>query len=119
MLENKELAYEKSSSVKNILLIGATGYIGGALCRKLSQTQDFAVLVLVRPSSDVEAIKPFCKEIIRSQEVQVSRKDVEEAIRQHNIKTIINVAWHMPPESTKEAQFKKRPYSIGSSFTRC
>ncbi|MHC5934003.1 hypothetical protein [Nostoc sp.] len=70
MLETKEFPDEADSSVKNILLMGATGYIGGALCRKLSQTQDFAVLALVRPSRDIQAIKPFCKEIIYSQEEQ-------------------------------------------------
>lgn len=105
MSDNKEFSSEKSSSVKNILIIGATGYIGGALCRKFSQTQDFAVLALVRPSSDIERIKLFCKEIIRSQEVEISSDDVTRAIRKHDITTVINVAWHMPPESTKEAQF--------------
>ncbi|MBN3874027.1 NAD-dependent epimerase/dehydratase family protein [Nostoc sp. JL33] len=107
MLETKEFPDEIDSSVKNILLMGATGYIGGALCRKLSQTQDFAVLALVRPRSDIEAIKPFCKEIIYSKEEQFSQEDVEEVIRKHDVKTVINLAWHMPPESTKEAQFEK------------
>lgn len=107
MLEKKEFSDEKNSLVKNILLIGATGYIGGALCRKLHQTPDFAVFALVRPSSDVEAIKPFCKEIICSKEVEIAKNDVEEAIRKHDVKTIINLAWHMPPELTKEAQFEK------------
>ncbi|AVH70638.1 NAD-dependent epimerase/dehydratase family protein [Nostoc sp. 'Lobaria pulmonaria (5183) cyanobiont'] len=107
MSNNKEFSSEKSSSVKNVLIIGATGYIGGALCRKFSQTQDFAVLALVRSSSDIEGIKPFCKEIIRSQEVEISSNDVAQAIRNHDITTVINVAWHMPPESTKEAQFAK------------
>ncbi|MEH2464932.1 NAD-dependent epimerase/dehydratase family protein [Nostoc sp.] len=107
MSDNKEFLSEKSSSVKNILIIGATGYIGGALCRQFSHTQDFAVLALVRPSSNIEAIKPFCKEIIRSQEVEISNNDVAEAIRKHDITTVINVAWHMPPEPTKEAQFAK------------
>ncbi|WP_375495909.1 NAD-dependent epimerase/dehydratase family protein [uncultured Nostoc sp.] len=105
MSDNKEFSSEKSSSVKNILIIGATGYIGGALCRKFSQTQDFAVLALVRPSSDIEGIKTFCKEIICSQEVEISSNDVAQAIRKHDITTVINVAWHMPLESTKEAQF--------------
>ncbi|MEH2125802.1 hypothetical protein [Nostoc sp.] len=105
MSDNKEFSSEKSSSVKNVLIIGAGGYIGGALCRKFSQTRDFAVLALVRPSSDIEGIKPFCKEIIRSQEVEISSNDVAQAICKHDITTVINVAWHMPPESTKEAQF--------------
>jgi nucleoside-diphosphate-sugar epimerase len=39
MLEKKEFSNDKNSLVKNILLIGATGYIGGALCRKLHQSQ--------------------------------------------------------------------------------
>ncbi|MEH2183232.1 NAD-dependent epimerase/dehydratase family protein [Nostoc sp.] len=107
MSNNKEFLSEKSSSVKNVLIVGAAGYIGGALCRKFSQTQDFAVLALVRPSSDVEGIKPFCKEIIHSQEVEISSNDVAQAISNHDITTVINVAWHMPPESTKEAQFAK------------
>ena len=93
--------------MSNILVLGATGYIGGVLCRKLFQTEDFQVLALVRPSSDIEAIKPFCKEIIRCQEVQLSAKDVEAAIQKYDVKTIINLAWNMPPESTKEAQFAK------------
>jgi len=107
MSENQEFSSEKSSSIKNILILGATGYIGGELCRKFSQTPDFAAFALVRPSSDVETIKPFCKEIIRSQEVNFSSNDVTEAIRKHDITTVINVAWHMPPEPTKEAQFAK------------
>ncbi|WP_414570234.1 NAD-dependent epimerase/dehydratase family protein [Nostoc sp. CCY 9925] len=107
MPDNKEFSSEKSSSIKNILILGATGYIGGALCRKFSQTPDFAVFALVRPSSNVETIKPFCKEIIRSQEVNFSSNDVTEAIRKHEITTVINVAWNMPPEPTQEAQFAK------------
>ncbi|MBD2388170.1 NAD-dependent epimerase/dehydratase family protein [Cylindrospermum sp. FACHB-282] len=103
----KEFSSSENNSVQNILIIGATGYIGGALCRKLSQTQDFAVFALVRPSSNIEAIKPFCQKIIRSQGAQFSRNDVEEIIRQHNIKKIVNLAWNMPPESTQEAQFEK------------
>ncbi|MEH1823935.1 MAG: hypothetical protein V7L22_00980 [Nostoc sp.] len=105
MSNNKEFSSEKSSSVKNVLIIGAGGYIGGALCRKFSQTEDFAALALVRPSSDIEGIKPFCKEIIRSQEADISSNDVAQAIRKHDITTVINVAWHIPLESTKEAQF--------------
>ncbi|MGV0103522.1 NAD-dependent epimerase/dehydratase family protein [Nostoc sp. DSM 114167] len=105
MSNNKDFSSEKSSSVKNVLIIGAAGYIGGALCQKFSQTQDFAVLALVRPNTDIEGIKPFCKEIIRSQEVEISSNDVAQAIRKHDITTVINVAWHMPPESTQEAQF--------------
>ncbi|WP_341527611.1 NAD-dependent epimerase/dehydratase family protein [Nostoc sp. UHCC 0302] len=116
MSENKEFSDQKSSSVKNVLIVGATGYIGGALCRKFSQTQDFAVLALVRPSSNIEAIKPFCKEIIRSKESEFSSNDVEEAIRKHDIKTIINVAWHMPPESSKEAQFEKDRKALEASL---
>ena len=107
MSNNKEFSSEKSSSVKNVLIVGAAGYIGGALCRRFSQTQDFVILALVRPSSDIEGIKPFCKKIIRSQEVEISSNDVAQAIRNHDITTVINVAWHMPPESTKEAQFAK------------
>lgn len=57
MSNNKDFSSEKSSSVKNVLIIGAAGYIGGALCQKFSQTQDFAVLALVRPSSDIEGIR--------------------------------------------------------------
>lgn len=105
MSEKKEIPAQKPHSVQNILLLGATGYVGGALSRKLAQTGDFAVLALVRPSSQVEVIEPFCKEIIRSQEAQFSPSDVEEAIGQHEIKTVINLAWNMPPASTKEAQF--------------
>ncbi|MEH2453032.1 hypothetical protein [Nostoc sp.] len=48
MSDNKEFSSEKSSSVKNILIVGATDYIGGALCRQFSHAQDFAVLALVR-----------------------------------------------------------------------
>lgn len=107
MSKEKDIPDEKNCSVKNILLLGATGYVGGVLCRRLSQTQNFKVLALVRPSSNTEAIKPFCKEIIRSKEAQFSAKDVEAAIRKHDIKTIINIAWNMPPELTKEAQFEK------------
>ncbi|WP_445634317.1 NAD-dependent epimerase/dehydratase domain-containing protein [Nostoc sp. DSM 114161] len=116
MPENQEFSSEKSSSIKNILILGATGYIGGALCRKFSQTPDFAVFALVRPSSDVEAIKPFCKEIIRSQEVNFSTNDVTQAIRKHNITTVINVAWHMPPEPTKEAQFAKDSMALEAAL---
>ncbi|MFN6496148.1 MAG: NAD-dependent epimerase/dehydratase family protein [Nostoc sp. DedQUE01] len=107
MPDNKEFSSEKNSSIKNILILGATGYIGGALCRKFSQTQDFAVFALVRPSSDVETIKPFCQEIIRFQDTSFSSNDVAQAIRKHDITTVINVAWYMPPEPTKEAQFAK------------
>ncbi|WP_375475628.1 NAD-dependent epimerase/dehydratase family protein [uncultured Nostoc sp.] len=94
MSNNKEFSSEKSSSVKNVLIVGAAGYIGGALCRRFSQTQDFVILALVRPSSDIEGIKPFCKKIIRSQEVEISSNDVAQAIRNHDITTVINVAWH-------------------------
>ncbi len=107
MSDNKEFSSAKNSSLKNILILGATGYVGGAMCRKFCQTEDFAVFALVRPTSDVEAIKPFCKEIITSQEVSFSSNDVAQAIRKHDITTVINVAWHMPPEPTKEAQFAK------------
>ncbi|WP_138504922.1 NAD-dependent epimerase/dehydratase family protein [Nostoc sp. PA-18-2419] len=116
MLDNKEFFLDKNSSRKNILILGATGYIGGALCRKCSQTEDLAVFALVRPSSDVEAIKPLCKEIIRSQEADFSSNDVAQAIRKHGITTVINVAWHMPPESTKEAQFAKDRISLEAAL---
>jgi nucleoside-diphosphate-sugar epimerase len=98
---------DENSPVKNLLILGATGYVGGSLCQKLSQTEDFKVLALVRPSSNIEAIQPFCQEIIRSKAAQFSAEDVESVIRKHDVKTIINVSWNMPPESTKEAQFEK------------
>ncbi|MBW4596699.1 MAG: NAD-dependent epimerase/dehydratase family protein [Brasilonema angustatum HA4187-MV1] len=107
MSKEKDVLDEKNRSVKNILLLGATGYIGGVLCRRFSQTQDFSVLALVRPSSNTEAIKPFCKDIIRSKEVVFSAEDVEAAICKYDVKTIINVAWSKPLESTKQAQFQK------------
>ncbi|MEH2070718.1 MAG: NAD-dependent epimerase/dehydratase family protein [Nostoc sp.] len=116
MSDNREFLAEKNSSKKNILILGATGYIGGALCRKCSQTEDLAVFALVRPSSDVEAIKPLCKEIIRSSQASFSSNDVAQAIRKHNITTVINVAWHMPPESTKEAQFAKDRISLEAAL---
>ncbi|MBD2452495.1 NAD-dependent epimerase/dehydratase family protein [Nostoc sp. FACHB-87] len=116
MSDNPEISSAKSSYVKNVLILGATGYIGGALCRKFSQTEDFAVFALVRPSSDVNVIKPFCKEIIRSQEDSFSSNDVAQAIRQHNITTVINVAWHMPPEATKEAQFAQDRLSLEAAL---
>jgi nucleoside-diphosphate-sugar epimerase len=116
MSGNKDFSSEKSSSVKNILIVGATGYIGGALCRQFSLTQDFAVLALVRPSSNTEAIKPFCKKIIRSQEVEFSKNDISEAICKYDITTVINVVWHMPPESTKEAQFGKDRIALEASL---
>ena len=105
MSKKKEFTDKKPNLVQNILLLGATGYVGGALCRKFAQTGDLAVLALVRPSSQIEAIEPFCKEIIRSQKAEFSLKEVEEIIRKHEIKTVINLAWNMPPASTKEAQF--------------
>ncbi|MBW4634971.1 MAG: NAD-dependent epimerase/dehydratase family protein [Iphinoe sp. HA4291-MV1] len=107
MSKEKDVPDEKNRSVKNILLLGATGYIGGVLCRRFAQTQDFKVLALVHPSSNTEAIKPFCKEIIRPKEVQFSAEDVEAAIRKYDVKTIINLVWNKPLESTKEAQFEK------------
>ncbi len=82
MSKKKEFTDKKPNSVQNILLLGATGYVGGALCRKFAQTGDLAVLALVRPSSQIEAIEPFCKEIIRSQKAQFSLKEVEEAMLQ-------------------------------------
>ncbi|MDF5707705.1 MAG: hypothetical protein PUP90_08485 [Nostoc sp. S4] len=116
MSDNKEFLSEKNSSRKNILILGATGYIGGALCHKCSQTEDLAVFALVRPSSNVEAIKPLCKEIIRSQEAGFSSNDVAQAIRKHDIATVINVAWHMPPEPIKEAQFAKDRISLEAAL---
>ncbi|MEQ9667739.1 hypothetical protein [Coleofasciculus sp. G2-EDA-02] len=53
----------EKTSVKTILILGATGYVGGALCQKFCQTQDFQVVALVRPSSNSKTIEPFCKEI--------------------------------------------------------
>lgn len=88
-------------------MLGATGYVGGALCQKFCQTQDFHVVALVRPSSNSKTITPFCKEIIHSKESHFSTEEIEAVIREHDIKTIINLAWNMPPESTQEAQFTK------------
>lgn len=96
------------SSVKNILVLGATGYIGGALCRQISQTQDFAALALVRSRSKVDQIEPFCQQIICSQNIQqISATEVEEAIRQYDVKTIVNLAWDKPFASTQTEQFEK------------
>ncbi|MFP5271006.1 hypothetical protein [Coleofasciculus sp.] len=78
----------EKTSVKTILILGATGYVGGALCQKFCQTQDFHVVALVRPSSNSKTIAPFCKEIIHSKESHFSTEEIEAVIREHDIKTI-------------------------------
>ena len=47
-----------------VLVTGATGFVGGHLTRSLVES-DFEVRVFVRPSSNVEALKPLDVEIIR------------------------------------------------------
>ena len=46
--------------MKVALVTGVTGFVGGALVRRLHQ-EGWQVHGLVRPSSDIEEIKQYCQ----------------------------------------------------------
>lgn len=75
----------------NVLIIGATGYIGGAVTRKISETANMKVFALVRPTSDISVIKSYCNGIIQIPCGKINPEFVTAAIQQNHIDTVINM----------------------------
>lgn len=98
-----------------VLILGATGYIGGVLCRTFSN-EGFGVYVLARPTSRVESIAPWCDKIIRTPQADTTREDVRRAVLEFGIDTVINCAWNMPPADTQEAQYAKDRVALEASL---
>ncbi|MCG8418855.1 MAG: NAD-dependent epimerase/dehydratase family protein [Proteobacteria bacterium] len=88
----------------NILIIGATGYVGAGLCRAFTRA-GVGVIGLVRPHSRVDQIRDWVRVLARSHGAELHSAEVARIIQTHDVRTVINCAWNMPPESTVQAQY--------------
>ena len=99
---------------KNVLLTGATGGIGEAICNKLSKNYNLVVV-----SRNQEKLKNFMKDnqsIIKRITCDLKDSDqiikmIEEVISE-NLNNIIDVNYY-PTETTRRSNFLHRPIGIG------
>lgn len=77
--------------VHNVLIIGSTGYIGGAVTKKISENANTLVFALVRPTSDTSVIESYCSGIMEIPDGKISSQILIDAIRKFNIDTVINM----------------------------
>lgn len=90
-----------------VLIVGATGFIGGLVTKKFSESQDFEVVALVRSlaSDAAENLKPLCKTIEKQWDPDhVTKDEIERLIVKHNVKVVINTSVYTPKQDTVQKQ---------------
>ena len=71
--------------VYKVLLLGGTGYIGGAIAQKAHESKEFEVCCLVRASSErVKSIEQFGKVIYSKNPSKLAYDDIRRAIEQYD-----------------------------------
>ena len=80
----------KRTDLKNLLLTGATGFIGSYLLELLIET-DYNIIILKRKTSDLFRIKDFMNKVVS---YDVETTDIQSVFQEHEIEGVIHLATH-------------------------
>lgn len=84
----------------NVLLLGATGYIGGAIAKLFHETSSIECYCLVRKPSDVSRLETYANHIIRAPTDVITEGDIKNALRRYSIDCVIDMCWFRSYEDT-------------------